>query len=90
MKKEFEQKIVFNEILEDLKQFKNKNLYRCPYCDAMIEWDDVNYNPEESTYTCPKCSETFAEEELQNISMYDYIEEIYLTFLTNKGVSENE
>ena len=29
MKKEIEKQKIFNKILEDLKQFKNKNLYRC-------------------------------------------------------------
>ena len=86
MKKEIEQKIVFNEILEDLKQFKNKNLYRCPYCDAMIEWDDVNYNLEESTYICPICRETFDEKELQSVSFIDYIEEVFAVY---KGEKEN-
>lgn len=84
MKKEIEQQVVFNSILEELKEFKNKNLYRCPYCKKIFEWNDVNYNPEDGTFTCPKCTTTYDETELENISMYDYIEEIYLTY---KGVN---
>lgn len=84
MKKEIEQQFVFNSILEELKEFKNRNLYRCPYCEKIFEWNDVNYNPEDSIFTCPKCTTAYEETELENISMYDYIEEIYLTY---KGVN---
>jgi len=83
MNKEFEKKIVLNEITNELNKFTNKDLYQCPYCEETFEWDDMNYNPEESSYTCPKCRVTFDETELQNISILDYIEEIYLTY---KGV----
>lgn len=80
MKKDFEEKIVFNQMIEELKDFKNEKLYRCPYCEKIIEWDDANYNPEENTFTCPLCNETYDETELECISIYDYIEEMYLTY----------
>ena len=84
MKTDFEQSILLNGLSNDLKTFESKKLYRCPYCEKIHEWDDVNYNPEDGTFTCPKCTTTYDETELENISMYDYIEEIYLTY---KGVN---
>ena len=51
MNKELQEKISLNAIIEDLKKFKHKDLHQCPYCDETFEWNDVDYNPEESTYT---------------------------------------
>ncbi len=82
MDKDLEKKLVINDLLDNLRQFKSETLHRCPCCEKIIEWDDVNYNPEERTYTCPHCNNTFDENELENISIYDYIEEIYLTYKT--------
>jgi len=77
---EFEEKIIFEAIKEELKKFRNNSLYRCPDCEKIIEWDDTNYNPEEGTYTCPKCKTTYNESELEALSMYDIIEEMFLAF----------
>lgn len=85
MNKEFKRNVLITEITNELCDFKNDNLYQCPNCEKIFEWDDVNYNPEESSYTCPKCRTTFNENGLQNVSVIDYIEEIYLTY---KGEEE--
>ena len=81
---EFEEEIVYETIKDELKKFRNSNLYKCSYCEKFIEWDDANYNPEESTYICPICRETFDEKELQSVSFIDYIEEVFSVY---KGVN---
>ncbi|MBR4407019.1 MAG: hypothetical protein IKT27_01755 [Clostridia bacterium] len=86
---EIEKQKIFNKILEDLKQFKNKNLYRCQCCDEFFEWDSACYDSEEQTYTCPECNETFDEIELQNVSIYDLVEHIYIKYLIEKGEIQN-
>ena len=83
---EFEEEIVYETIKDELKKFRNSNLYKCSYCEKFIEWDDVNYNPEESTYICHICRETFDEKELQNVSFIDYVEEVFSVY---KGEKEN-
>ena len=77
---------ILEEIKNDLQKFKHEDLKQCPYCSEFFEWDDVNYNPEESTYTCPICRETFDEKELQSVSFIDYIEEVFAVY---KGEKEN-
>ena len=80
MLNENEEKIILNGFREVLKHFTNNQLYRCPCCGKIIEWDDANYNPEDATYTCPKCGETFNEFTLQAISLYELIEEMFIAF----------
>ena len=83
---EFEEEILYETIKDELKKFRNSNLYKCSYCEKFIEWDDANYNPEESTYICHICRETFDEKELQSVSFIDYIEEVFAVY---KGEKEN-
>lgn len=77
---EFEEEVIFNAIKNELKNFRNNNLYRCSCCEKIIEWDDANYNPEEETYTCQKCKHTLNESELEALSIYELIEEMFLAF----------
>ena len=87
MNKELQEKITLNAIIEDLRKFEHKDLHQFPYCDETFEWNDADYNPEESPYTCPVCRQTFDKNELQNITFVDYIQETYLAYLRSK---ENE
>ena len=48
---------------------------------------ETNYNPEESTYTCPKCRQTFNENELLEVTLLDYITDLFITY---KGEKEND
>ena len=77
---EFEEEIVYETIKDELKKFRNSNLYKCPYCEKFIEWDDANYNPEESAYSCQKCKHIFNENELEALSIFDIIEEMFIAF----------
>ena len=65
---------------DELKKFRNSNLYKCSYGEKFIEWDDANYNPEESAYSCQKCKHTFNENELEALSIFDIIEEMFIAF----------
>ena len=75
-----DEELVFEALKYELKQYKNVNLYKCPCCESVIEWEDVNYNPEEHTYTCPNCKAEFDENEMSNITFYDFIEDMFLTY----------
>ena len=77
---EFEEKVVYEAIKDELKKFRNNSLYRCPSCGKIIEWCDENYNPEESAYTCPKCKDTFEESDLESLSMFEILEEMFIAF----------
>jgi len=80
MKKELEELAFLNGLRDDLKQFKSENIYCCPYCEKIQEWDNVYYNAEESTYTCSHCKETFNEDELEHINAFDYFADMFITY----------
>ena len=64
-------------IAKDLEAYANASVYRCPKCEAIIEWDNENYNEENAKYTCPECDATFDESDLESLSLYDYFEDCY-------------
>lgn len=71
-------KLCMKQLKMNLK--RNNSLYRCPHCEKIIEWNDANYNPEESTYICQKCKNTFEESELEALSMFEILEEMFIAF----------
>jgi transposase-like protein len=64
-------------IAEELEKYVNGDVYRCPECGDTFEWNDDDYNDDDYTYTCPHCKATFAESELEALSIYDWLEDIY-------------
>ena len=80
MKDDFEQSIILNQIIEEMKQFKNARILRCPNCQKILEWDDANFNPEDNTFICQHCRYTDDESNFERIDLCDYVAEIYLTF----------
>ena len=78
--------VVFDEIKDTLEKFTSKNLYQCPNCESIDDWDDSNDNPEENTYTCKDCMQTFSEDELQEVTLLDYITDLFITY---KGDKDN-
>jgi len=42
-----------------LEQVIKKFLYRCPYCDHSITYDDLNLKPGENEIKCPFCKRTY-------------------------------
>jgi predicted RNA-binding Zn-ribbon protein involved in translation (DUF1610 family) len=59
-------------IAEEIESFCGNNKYRCPICGKILEWDDANYYPEESVYTCDACMSTFDEAQLEAIGIEDF------------------
>lgn len=67
-------------IAEEIKRYARGDMYRCPECGEIIEWDNNQYNDEYCTYTCPSCGEVIEESELEALNLYDYFEDsIYNT-----------
>ena len=85
-----EKEIVLSEMIKTFKEFKHKNLMRCPNCEKVIEWQDENYNPADNIYTCPKCRHEINEYEFEQISIVDYLEEMFLVFLSQEKLEEGE
>ena len=87
MNKDLKEQIILSSIIDDLKKFEHKDLHQCPYCDEVFEWNDADYNPEDKTYTCPFCRNTFDESELESVSLMAYIEDIFMAY---KGDTNDE
>lgn len=64
-------------IAEELEAYAEGTVYRCPECGEIIEWDNEQYNDEEAEYTCQCCGETFDESDLEALSVYDFIADVY-------------
>ena len=62
-------------IAKDLEAYASNSVYRCPKCEAIIEWNDEHYEEENAKYTCPECDATFEEYELEALSLYDYFDD---------------
>ncbi len=86
---DFEMNVLFEAIKSEMKRFKTDNLYRCPHCEKIIRWDDKNYYPEEGQYMCSKCGCLMDEDELQALSLYEVIDEMYLAFEEKINKGEN-
>lgn len=87
MKNKFEENVILNSIIDELRKFEHKDMYQCPNCDLYFSWDDVDYNPEEGIYICPHCKEIIQEEDLQSVNLIDYIEDVFMTY---KGEYKDE
>ena len=71
-------------IADELEAIADAKLYKFPYCGEWIDWDDSQYDDENATYTCPLCNETFDEEDLTSVSMYDYFDDMLdIDYITN-------
>lgn len=60
-------------IVNEIEAYCDRRMYRCPDCGEILEWSDDDYDLEESAYTCPHCGKTFDEDELDALSLYDYL-----------------
>ena len=87
MNKDLKEQSILSSIIDDLRKFEHKELHQCPYCDEVFEWNDADYNPEDKTYTCPFCRNTFDESELESVSLMAYIEDIFMAY---KGDTNDE
>ncbi len=73
MSNEEHNKNICKNIANEIEAYNEHRMYRCPECGEVIEWNDDCYDLEESTFTCPRCEATFDEDELQALSIYDYL-----------------
>lgn len=60
-------------IVYEIEAYCDRRIYRCPNCGEKIEWNDDNYDLEDSEYICPHCGKTFDENELESLSIADYL-----------------
>src|SRR5574344_3118081 len=60
------------QIALEIEHYTEDGWYKCPLCGGIIEWNDEFYDSNEGTYTCPHCEETFDENELEALSIYEY------------------
>lgn len=60
-------------IADDLSDYANKLVYRCPECNEIItvpsDWTG-------DEYLCPDCGNRHSENEMEMLSMYDYFEDV--------------
>lgn len=64
-------------IAEEIERIENGNCYRCPTCCEIIEWDNDQYNDDETTYICPCCNHAVDESELEPFTLYDYFNDVF-------------
>ena len=80
---EFEEKVVYEAIKDEFKSLETIVYTDVHTVKKIIEWNDANYNPEESTYNCQKCKDTFEESEFEALSMFEILEEMFIAFREN-------
>ena len=71
---------MITKLKQELENFTSLNLFRCPKCGKIFEWDYAKYYPEEKQYQCPKCLASVYEEALEQVNVIDYMEELYLNY----------
>ena len=80
MTKELDSIPMLTDLKDELKKYVGKNIYRCPLCEKTFEWDDYYYNPEESLYTCPCCLTDMNESDLENVNVYEFLEDMFIAY----------
>ena len=64
-------------IVEQLEAYAGGEYYNCPECGELIKFDNDQFDQENESYTCQCCKATFAEHELEPVSLYDYFDDVY-------------
>lgn len=65
-------------IADELDDYAAGNVYRCPHCGEAISLQDEHENEDGDTvYKCPMCGEDFEETDAEQLSIYDYLDEVY-------------
>lgn len=64
-------------IAEELEEYADGNVYRCPECGREHTWDQIEASEHEdecgwAVYTCPDCGEEIREDAWEQLSLYDY------------------
>lgn len=62
-------------VAEELEKYVNGEYFRCPECGDVFTWDDVEVKGDECYY-CPHCDEMFLDGDLEQLSVYDWLEDV--------------
>ena len=66
------------EIADELDEYAAGRAYKCPHCGEVISLEDEHENEDgDIVYKCPMCGEDFEEDDAEQLSIYDYFEDIY-------------
>ena len=68
------------EIARELEAIAGGDIYKCPYCHENFHLSDAEEMFDEDDgpmYTCPLCGMQMREDELEQITMYDYFANCY-------------
>lgn len=63
-------------IAEEIEKVAHGAIYRCPECGAEFEYDPNACDDDTFNYTCPECEAVFPEEELEQVTLLDYFEDV--------------
>lgn len=64
-------------IAEELEAYAEETVYRCPECGEVIPWSNAQYSNETNLYTCQHCGDTFDADDLEALSVLDFIQDAY-------------
>ena len=62
-------------IAEELEQYAAEKMYRCPECGEVIPWSNAQYSNETNLYTCQSCHDTFDADDLEALSIFDFLKD---------------
>lgn len=66
------------DIADELDEYAAGRVYKCPHCGEAINLEDEHENEDGDTvYKCPHCGENFDENDAEQLSIYDYLVDIY-------------
>lgn len=68
-------------IAEELEAYANGNVYKCPECGETYLFDDIEESEHgdgaENLYFCPGCKKELEENDLEQLSLYDFFADVY-------------
>ena len=68
-------------IAEELDAYADGNMYKCPDCDEVVEMPDTVGDK----FKCPHCGEVHDTEDFEQLSIYNYMEDILdIDFTVNR------
>lgn len=59
-------------IAENLEKYVNGDFCTCPHCGDDLEWDT-----DDDVCICPHCGETLNRYDVEQLSLYDYFDDVY-------------
>lgn len=64
-------------IAEDIENIYNGLVFRCPECGEWITDGGADYNELHDVITCKCCGAEFNSDDAENVSLYDYFDDVY-------------